>query len=164
MDPYPIPQELKNLTQVEELLISQYIPFMSVSRRPFGQYAYSGHTINFPQDLSELCSTLPRLSSEVNVIVLKKRGSQQANEETFRVRRDKVCKALSWLKAHNQYYQAINISDDRLALLPGEKINNILGIVIYIYMNNLSNIYIYILHKLYFSSSLRITVHIVLNM
>ena len=41
---------LQGLTQVEEMLISAILPIMSVYRLPHGQYGYSGHVINLPQD------------------------------------------------------------------------------------------------------------------
>ena len=86
MDPGAVPSELQELTQIEEILIAQYVPFMSVTTRPYGQLAYSGHTINFPQDIGEICSILPRLSSQIGVIILKKRNAPQNQPSSFRVR------------------------------------------------------------------------------
>lgn len=42
------------LTQVEEMLISAVIPMMSV---PYGQYGYSGHVINLPQNIFSIATT-----------------------------------------------------------------------------------------------------------
>ena len=42
---------LKGLSEVEEMLISPVISLMSIYRLPRGQYRYSGHVINLPQDI-----------------------------------------------------------------------------------------------------------------
>ena len=38
-------------TQVEEMLISGVLPIMFLYRLSHGQYGYSGHVINLPQDV-----------------------------------------------------------------------------------------------------------------
>ncbi len=50
---------LQGLTQVEEMLISAVMPIMSIYRLPHGQYGYSGHVINLPQDVVSFASSLP---------------------------------------------------------------------------------------------------------
>ena len=45
---------------------------MSLYRLPHGQYAYSGHVINLPQDVASFANSLPRLPSELDVIVVRK--------------------------------------------------------------------------------------------
>ena len=52
MDPGSVPLALQGLTQVEEMLISPVMPIMSVYQLPLGQYGYSGHVINLPQDVA----------------------------------------------------------------------------------------------------------------
>ena len=44
-------------TQVEEMLISGVLPIMSLYRLPHGQYGYSGHVINLPQDVGSFANT-----------------------------------------------------------------------------------------------------------
>ena len=65
MDPGNVPDQLQNLTQVEELLIASVVPMMSVYRLPYGQYGYSGHVhvLNLPQDVSSFACKLPRTTS-----------------------------------------------------------------------------------------------------
>ena len=48
---------------------------MSLYRLPHGQYAYSGHVINLPQDVASFANSLPRLPSELDVIVVRKEGA-----------------------------------------------------------------------------------------
>ena len=54
MIPSPVPKELQELTQIEEMLIARALPLMRVYVKPGGQRGYSGHIINLPQDISEL--------------------------------------------------------------------------------------------------------------
>ena len=63
MDPGQVPTELQGLTQIEEMLTS-VMPMMSLYHLPYGQYGYSGHVINLPQDISTFTSTLPRSPSQ----------------------------------------------------------------------------------------------------
>ena len=93
MDPGPVPPELQGLTQVEEMLISAVMPMMSLYRLPLGQYGYSGHVVNLPQDISSFVARLPRLSSDVDVILVRKEGAS-ATHKDFRVCRTKILCAL----------------------------------------------------------------------
>jgi len=47
MDPGNIPEKLKGLTDVKEILIAQTFPIVSVYYLHGGQYAYSKNVINF---------------------------------------------------------------------------------------------------------------------
>ena len=49
MDPGIVPPELTGLIQIKEMLISHIMPMMSVHH---GQYGYSGHVVNLPQNVS----------------------------------------------------------------------------------------------------------------
>ncbi len=58
----PVPKQLQNLTQIEELLIARALPNMRVYFKPGGQQGYSGHCINMPQKVGELAKVLPYYS------------------------------------------------------------------------------------------------------
>ena len=84
-----VPQELKNLTQVEEMLIAHALPIMRVYIKPGGQHGYSGHCINLPQNVTELAKYLPRYPKNLAVIIVKLKG----RDNTFKdvnVRKQKV--------------------------------------------------------------------------
>ena len=68
------------------MLISAVMPIMSVYRLPQGQYGYSGHVINLPQDVATFAQSLPRLPRELDVIVVRKEGANHTHHD-FRVRR-----------------------------------------------------------------------------
>ena len=80
---------------------------------PHGQYGYSGHV---PQDVASFANSLPRLPSELDVIVVRKEGAAQSHRD-FCVRRSRVLSALQWLLANNIYYHHVSINPHTLALL-----------------------------------------------
>ena len=55
------------------MLISTILPIMSVYRLPHGQFGYSGHVINLPQDTVSFVNSLPRLPSELDVLIVRKK-------------------------------------------------------------------------------------------
>ncbi|CAG8666363.1 30185_t:CDS:2 [Gigaspora margarita] len=93
MDPGDVPKELKDLTEVEEMLIAQIFPVVSVYYLYEGQYAYRRNVINFLQDVNEFVTQLPRHPLTVEL-------------------------ALCWLKENNRYYKNIVIDDTVLQTLP----------------------------------------------
>ena len=93
------------------MLISAVMPIMSVYRLPQGQYGYSGHVVNLPQDVASFAQSLPRLPSNPDVIIVRKEGANQSHRD-FRVRRGVVHRALQWLVTHNQYYRALGVTID----------------------------------------------------
>ena len=54
------------------MLVSAIMPVMSIYRLPYGHYGYSGHVINFPQDVKSFATRLPRLPSEIDILVVRK--------------------------------------------------------------------------------------------
>ena len=86
------------------MLMSAVIPIMSIYRLPLGQYGYTGHVINLPQDVVSFANSLPRVPSELDVLVVRK-DSEQSHRD-FRVRRSVVQEALTWQLENNRYYRA----------------------------------------------------------
>ena len=101
------------------MLISAVIPIMTIYRLRHGQYGYRGHVINLPQDLTTFATSLPRLPKELDILIVRKEGSDCTHRD-FRVRKSKsvVLGALLWLKHHNKYYRNVNIDYDSLNELP----------------------------------------------
>ena len=100
------------------MLVSAVMPIMSIYRLPLGQYGYTGHVINLPQDVVSFANSLPRVPSELDVLVVRK-DSEQSHRD-FRVRRSVVQEALTWLLENNRYYRAnaIRLNEDALQRLP----------------------------------------------
>lgn len=58
MTPCEQPMQLKSLSPVEEQLIALVHPVISIYRLKSGQFGYSGHVINFHQDIDTLSLVL----------------------------------------------------------------------------------------------------------
>ena len=83
------------------MLISAVMPIMSICRLPQDQYGYSGHVVNLPQDVASFAQSLPRLPSDLDIIVIRKEGANLGHRD-FPVRRGVVDRALQWLVTHNR--------------------------------------------------------------
>ena len=99
---------MQGLTQVEEMLISAVMPIMSVYRLPQGQYGYSGHVVNLPQDVTSFVQSLPRLPSNLDVIIVRKEGANQSHRD-FRVRRGVVHRALHSTDANRRDFTILSL-------------------------------------------------------
>ena len=100
------------------MFMSAVMPIMSIYRLPLGQYGYTGHVINLPQDVVSFANSLPRVPSELDVLVVRK-DSEQSHRD-FRVRKSVVQEALTWLLENNRYYRAnaIHLNEEALQRLP----------------------------------------------
>ena len=88
---------------------------MSLYKLPHGQYGYTGHVVNLPQDVASFAYNLPRLPSDLDVLVVTREGANHTHRD-FRVRRGVVHRALQWLVTRNQYYHSLCITIDSTAL------------------------------------------------
>ena len=108
------------------MLISAVMPIMSIYRLPYGQYGYSGHVINLPQNVLSFATILPRLPKELDVLVVKKQ--QGDTHHHFRVRRTVVEEAINWLIQNNIYYQRNHVSLNQHALAQLPEDGNLLSL------------------------------------
>ena len=110
-----VPEELKCLHPLELRLISQRIPFMKMVGLPRGQQkAIYGPAINIPTNLDHVCSLLPRLpnNAEILPMKLKRKLVYKGHYLYDYIRPQKVISALMWLKENNSYYKDITICHD----------------------------------------------------
>lgn len=70
MDPGKVPEELKDLTIIEQL-ISRISPCINVHMLTHGGIASSGHCVTFPQEINELAKFFPRLPPEIQIIKVR---------------------------------------------------------------------------------------------
>lgn len=63
MDPGNVPPCLRNLSQVEEMLIARASPIMSIYRKHGGQRGYKGHVVNLPQNVRVFLPEYPNFLS-----------------------------------------------------------------------------------------------------
>ena len=112
-----VPPELSDLNPLEVRLISLRIPFMKMVALPCGkQCAIHGPAVNVPTDLTSVCTLLPRLPSQIQMIPMKlKRKLYYKGHYMYQyVRPAKVLAALQWLKSSNPLYKDIEINNDWL--------------------------------------------------
>ena len=79
MDPGEVPDELKALTKIEQMLISQVFTIISVYRLRGEQNGYRGNVINFPQDVLGFTSQLPRNPSTLDILVVRRQSLNDPN-------------------------------------------------------------------------------------
>ena len=123
MIPSPVPSELSGLTQIEEMLIAKTLPIMHIYIKPGGQRGYSGHTINLPQDVSELAHLLPRYPKDLSIILVKVKGKGNF-VKNLSVRRQVVSDAIHWLVKNNSHYSHIELNYHALNSLPENDVPN----------------------------------------
>ena len=125
MVPSKVPDSLKDLIQVEEMLISRAFPVMQIHTKPSGgQQGCKDHVINLPNDDQKLADILPRYPKDIPVIVFKFNGKDSKSQE-LKVRRNNVENALTWLTGTNEngepnnfLYENVTIYCDLLESLP----------------------------------------------
>ena len=112
-----IPHELSDLNQLELRLVSLRVPFMEMVALPSGkQRSIHGPAVNVPSRLDTICSVLPRLPSQTELIPLKlKRKLVYRKHYMYDfISPEKVLNALRWLKANNPLYADVEINVDWL--------------------------------------------------
>ena len=114
---YELPEVLQDLREGEKLLIQQVSPYVPVQHMQKGSYGCKGHVCSFPQDITTLCTVLPRIPTDVNLVNVVKSfldNEQNPQKLTFRIRRDKVLTALRWLVEYNPEYRNITVKVSNL--------------------------------------------------
>ena len=117
MVPSKVPDELQDLTQIEEMLIARVLPIMRVYVKPGGQRGYSGHCINLPQNVKEVADSLPRCPSQLPLICVTMKGQQNTFKDVY-VRKTKVEQSLRWLVQNNPLYKNLKINSKIIDSLP----------------------------------------------
>lgn len=123
MIPSVVPSELSGLTQVEEMLVARALPIIHIYIKPGGQRGYSGHTINLPQNVSELANSLPRYPKDLSIIVVKAKGKGNF-VKSLSVRKQLVSDAIHWLIENNRHYSDIELNYHALNSLPVNSVPN----------------------------------------
>ena len=82
--PLNIKSDFEKLSTIEELLISPVLSVMSIFRLPGGQLLSRGYVANFSQKVQDLCIQLPRKTSSIPVLIVK-RTNQNNESKEFKV-------------------------------------------------------------------------------
>ena len=115
MDLEQIPDELKDLNNLELHSISKRILFMKlvVTMRKT-ERGIKGAAINIPADLGPACNLLPRIPTDAHIISLKLKRKLEYKQAYLHdtIHPEKVITALHYLKNHNPLYADIEINED----------------------------------------------------
>jgi hypothetical protein len=65
---FHVPDVLSCLHEGEKLLIQKVSVYVPLHHLMHGQLGARGHIVSFPQNISEVCDILPRLSEDVRLI------------------------------------------------------------------------------------------------
>ena len=112
------PLVLASLTQIEEMLIARASPILQVMHSIGGQYKYTGHIINFPQEVKDVAKKLPRYIKDLDLMIVVQKKGHQCSSYDFIVRKRKVMDAL-WYKIENDpYYRGVEVDFHAIEELP----------------------------------------------
>lgn len=110
-----IPEELKNLNDLERRLISLRIPFMKIMalHRAGSHFKVNGPCVNVPSTINKFCDLLPRLPDEAQFIPMKlKRKIVYKGYHMYGyIRKEVVMNAVKWLKENNEYYKDVQLNE-----------------------------------------------------
>ena len=90
------------------------VPFMKMVALPSGkQRSVQGPAVNVPSKHDSLCTVLPRLPAETELIAFKlKRKLKYKGHYMYNyVSPEKLNNALRWLKANNPLYADVNVNE-----------------------------------------------------
>ena len=114
------PDVLKDLTPLEERLISPRIPFMQVRELPSGgQLSIHGNVVNVPADVNSTVSVLPRPINESQTIPikLKRRLGYKHHYQFQNIRPTKVLAAAQYLVHNSEIFknEGIQVIDNYIS-------------------------------------------------
>jgi len=112
-----LPLELQDLTIAEKLLIQCVSPLIPTIHIKNGVLGTRGHVVSFFQDISGICTELPKMPSDVKMVKVARTGTTTDGEnirDIFTVNHHRVLNALKWLKQHNPLYGDITIKESNL--------------------------------------------------
>lgn len=90
------------------MLISPILTVMSVYRLKGGQLLSRGYVANFTQDIIQTCYDLPRLTSQIPLLIVKKIG-QDNNVKELIVNKQRVTTLVKFLCDNNSDWKALGI-------------------------------------------------------
>ncbi len=111
-----IPMELSSLTVLEQLLIQKRAPYIPSVHLNNGFFALMGQCVAFPQQVSKVCTDLPRHPDEI-VTYIRQLGNSKTSSvhlQHLKVQCNKVINVLKWLKLHHAEYRDITINESKL--------------------------------------------------
>ena len=115
---YDVPRVLGDLRDCEKMLIQVLNTHVPAHHMKYGVIGVKGHVCAFPQDVNSVCKILPRLPQDCNVVRYMKETKSRVVGETshkiFKIRKQKVVNALTFLKKYHIGYKDIMIRESNL--------------------------------------------------
>ena len=113
---YDVPTELQDLSTAEKLLIRRCSPFIPSMHIKDGIFGINGHCVCFPQDIDSMCNELPQTKSNMVIFIrhMSDRHTNLGKSKHYRVNKERVLRALHWLKKHHRGYHNITINESNL--------------------------------------------------
>lgn len=123
---FQIPNCLSKLRLGEKMLLQLAKLFVPLVHIKNGTMGIRGHVCAFPQNISDVADTLPRLPEDVTIVrVIQKIqaevGGKELVDKQFFVRKQSVLDALEWLVEHNDEYRHVKIAVENLDWIEGEE-------------------------------------------
>ena len=109
MDPDIQPSVLSILTQVEQFSFVMSTQFLQVTHSHGGQYKYYVHTISFPQDISNIATSLPHLISYLDILVFHKINPRNNPYELF-ISQAHVLSTIKYNFSNDPYYKDVSFN------------------------------------------------------
>jgi hypothetical protein len=94
---YMLPSELQHLTLAEKLLIQHVSPLVPAVHIKNGILGTRGHVVSFFQDISGICTELPRLFTDITMIKVVRTGVTADGENVknvFTINHSRILNAL----------------------------------------------------------------------
>ena len=111
MDLEEVPDELKDLNNMEVHIICKRILFMKLVKLPRGkQKGIKGAAVNVPADLGPACNLLPRIPADAHIISLKLKTEYKQAYLHDTIWPENILIALQYLKAPNPLYADIEMN------------------------------------------------------
>jgi len=109
-----IPEVIKNLSDMEQRLLSRIIPFIKIIKLGgrFGQLGFRGQAVLFAQDIEEISEQLPLPVTRTGMIIVYEQLENVKRCRQFQVNIHNLSIALSWLIQNNPLYRNVNINFD----------------------------------------------------
>jgi len=109
-----IPDVIRNLSDMEQRLLSRIIPFVKIVKLGgrFGQSGFQGQAILFAQAIEEISEQLPLPIARTGMIIVCEQLENVERYRQFQVNVQNLSAALSWLIQNNPLYRNVSINFD----------------------------------------------------
>ena len=125
MHPGKVPEQLKNLTSIEQAAIGMLHPQLNIQKYRGGGTALRGHGLLFRQDVGEFYKRLPLRPQDLPFVVLIPRYQTRV---PLYANQWRIKYALEWLKDNSHCYKDVDIVEANLAMYPPDSDTPVVGI------------------------------------